>query len=61
LGGRARRAASSAERARITAQRRLREAIKRIAELDAEVGELLDRTIRTGTFCAYEPNRRSRR
>ena len=60
LGGRPRRAASSAERARITAQRRLREAIKRVSELDAEIGALLERTIRTGTFCAYEPNRRGR-
>ncbi|MFT3841890.1 MAG: AAA family ATPase [Myxococcaceae bacterium] len=61
LGGRSRRAASSAERARVTAQRRLREAIKKIAELDPETGELLERTIRTGTFCAYEPNRKARK
>lgn len=61
LGGRARRAGSAAERARTTAQRRLREAIKRIGELDREVGDHLARTIRTGLFCAYEPNRRARR
>lgn len=61
LGGRSRRAASSAERARVTAQRRLREAIKKIGELDAELGALLERTVRTGTFCAYEPNRRARK
>jgi hypothetical protein len=60
LGGRARRAGSAAERARVTAQRRVREAIKRIAELDPEVGAILERTIRTGTFCAFEPNRRAR-
>ena len=61
LGGRVRRAGSSAERARITAQRRLREVIQRIGELDAEVGNHLARTVRTGTFCAYEPNRKARR
>jgi tetratricopeptide (TPR) repeat protein len=60
LGGRTRRAGSAAERARVTAQRRLREAIKRIGELDAEIGRHLERTVRTGTFCAYEPNRRAR-
>lgn len=60
IGGRARRAGSVTEKARITAQRRLREAIRRIGELDAEVGAILDRTIRTGTFCCYEPNRRPR-
>jgi hypothetical protein len=60
LGGRARRAGSAAERARVTAQRRVREAIKRIAGLDPEVGAILERTIRTGTFCAFEPNRRAR-
>ncbi len=60
LGGRSRRIGSRAERARVTAQRRLREAIKRIGELDAEVSQHLERTIRTGTFCAYEPNRRVR-
>ena len=56
LGGRERRAGSAAERARITVQRRVREAIKKIAEHDAELGQHLDWTIRTGTFCAYEPD-----
>jgi tetratricopeptide (TPR) repeat protein len=60
LGGRTRRAGSSAERARVTAQRRLKEAIRRIGELDEALGSHLERTVRTGTFCAYEPNRRAR-
>ncbi len=60
LGGRARRASSAAERARVTAQRRLRDAIKKIRELDADVGSYLERTVRTGTFCAFDPQRRSR-
>ena len=58
LGGRMRRVGSAAERARITAQRRIREAIKRIADEDPELGRHLDWTIRTGTFCAYEPRGR---
>jgi hypothetical protein len=58
LGGRPRRVGSAAERARITVQRRIREAIARIAGLDAELGRHLDWTVRTGTFCAYEPRGR---
>ncbi len=56
LGGRERRAGSAAERARIVVQRRVREAIKKIGEHDAELGQHLDWTVRTGTFCAYEPD-----
>jgi hypothetical protein len=55
LGGRARRVGSAAERARITVQRRVREAIKKVAEHEPELGRHLDWAIRTGTFCAYEP------
>ena len=58
LGGKARRAASAAERARITVQRRVREAIRKIGEHDAELGRHLDWTVRTGTYCAYEPQGR---
>jgi len=55
LGGRSRRAGAAAERARINVQRRVREAIRRIGEQDARLGRFLDRAVRTGTFCAYEP------
>jgi len=55
LGGRARRVGSAAERARIVVQRRVREAIKKVAEHEPELGRHLDWAIRTGTFCAYEP------
>ncbi len=55
LGGRARRVGSMAERARIVVQRRVREAIKKLAEREPELGRHLDWAIRTGTFCAYEP------
>ena len=56
LGGRSRRAGAAAERARVNVQRRLRDAIKRVGELDAKLGRHLDRAVRTGTFCAYEPD-----
>jgi hypothetical protein len=36
-------------------QRRIRQAIKKIAVHDADLGRHLDSAIRTGTFCAYEP------
>jgi tetratricopeptide (TPR) repeat protein len=58
LGGRERRTGSAAERARIVVQRRVREAIRKIADQDAELGRHLDWTVRTGTFCAYEPRGR---
>jgi tetratricopeptide (TPR) repeat protein len=60
LGGRARRVGSAAERARIVVQRRVREAIKKVGEQEPELGRHLDWTIRTGTFCAYEPTGRTR-
>ncbi|MFN7951434.1 MAG: AAA family ATPase [bacterium] len=55
LGGRDRRAAGAAERARVNVQRRLRDAIRRIEEQDLELGRHLARAIRTGTFCSYDP------
>jgi hypothetical protein len=53
LGGRARRAGSATERARVNVQRRLRDAIARIAEVDAVLGKLLGNAVRTGTYCSY--------
>jgi tetratricopeptide (TPR) repeat protein len=55
LSGKGRRAGAAAERARINVQRRLRDAIRRITEQDSKLGRQLDRAVRTGTFCAYEP------
>jgi hypothetical protein len=55
LGGRERRAGAAAERARVNVQRRLKDAIDRIAAADADLGRHLSRSIRTGTFCRYEP------
>jgi hypothetical protein len=55
LGGRPRRGGDPRERARTAVTARLREAIKRVAEVDAEVGEHLRRSVQTGTFCSYDP------
>ena len=56
LGGRARRAGSPAERARTTVTARIRHVIRRIEVVHPALGRHLDRSIRTGTFCAYEPD-----
>jgi non-specific serine/threonine protein kinase len=55
LGGRDRKAASNVERARVNVQRRLRDAIERIAELDPGLGRYLSASIRTGTYCSFSP------
>lgn len=59
LGGRDRRAASASERARAGVTRAIRQAIARLAEYHATLGEHLHRTIRTGTYCAYMPDPRA--
>jgi tetratricopeptide (TPR) repeat protein len=56
LGGRDRRAASTSERARVSVTRAVRQGIARLGEHHPELGEHLDRTIRTGTYCAYVPD-----
>ena len=53
LGGRDRRAASTAERARLNVTRAVRTAIARIQQADRLAGDALDRDVRTGTFCVY--------
>ncbi|HEV3401436.1 MAG TPA: hypothetical protein VG078_06400, partial [Acidimicrobiales bacterium] len=55
LGGRSRRASSAAERARLNVTRALRAATGRVAEALPEAGSVLDRQLRTGLYCAYEP------
>jgi tetratricopeptide (TPR) repeat protein len=59
LGGRHRRAGSPAERARVSVTRAIRAALARIAEQSPTLGEHLERTIRTGTFCSYSPDPRA--
>jgi hypothetical protein len=57
LGGRARRVGSDAERARTAVTARIRDSIRRIRAANPELGQHLARTVRTGTFCVYEPDR----
>ncbi len=56
LGGRDRRAASAVERSRLNVTRALRAAIGKVAEALPEAGPVLDRRVRTGLYCAYEPD-----
>jgi hypothetical protein len=50
-----RHAGSVTERARINVQRRLKDAIRRIAQGDATLGAYLAKAIRTGTYCCFRP------
>jgi len=45
----------STERARVNVQRRLRDAIKRVTAQCPAAGRHLDRSVRTGTYCKYDP------
>jgi hypothetical protein len=56
LGGRSRRAASASERARQTITKTIRAVVERIAQSDAQLGGILSRCIKTGTFCSYQPD-----
>jgi hypothetical protein len=58
LRGRDRRAASQSERARVAATRNLRAVIQRAAEVHPSLGRHLEVTIRTGTYCSYQPDPR---
>jgi hypothetical protein len=55
LGGRARMAGSATERARVNIQRRLKDAVARIAEVEPELGRFLEQSVRTGTYCCFRP------
>jgi hypothetical protein len=59
LGGRARRAASGAERARLTVTKAIRRALERLAKQNPALGRHLEATIRTGTFVSYMPDPRT--
>jgi hypothetical protein len=56
LGGRNRRAASQAERARSTVTKRIKDSIDKIAEAMPPLGRHLAARIKTGYFCSYSPN-----
>jgi TolB-like protein/tetratricopeptide (TPR) repeat protein len=55
IGGRARQLGSAAERARSAVTWRIRNAIKKIASAHPRLGRHLENSVRTGTFCVYEP------
>ena len=55
LGGRDRRSASAAERARLNVTRALRSAIAKLTDAVPEAGAVLDRRVRTGLYCVYAP------
>jgi hypothetical protein len=55
LGGRGRRVANATERARINAQRRIADAVRRIHQVSPALGDHLERCVRTGTHCRYSP------
>jgi len=59
LGGRDRRAASHAERARLNATRAIRAALANLAREHPALGRHLVATIRTGRYCSYSPDPRS--
>ena len=56
LGGRDRPAGSDAERARVNATRAIRKSLRRIEAHDSRLGRQLARSVKTGTFCSYEPD-----
>jgi hypothetical protein len=56
LGGRNRRAASASERARQTITKTIKAVVERITQSDAQLGDILSRCIKTGTFCSYQPD-----
>jgi tetratricopeptide (TPR) repeat protein len=59
LGGRVRRGASPAERARQSVTKAIKATIARIAKENRSLGRHLSSTIHTGNFCRYEPDPRS--
>lgn len=59
VGGRARAAASTSERARGSVTRAIRYALDRIRDQHPALADHLVRAVRTGTYCAYEPDPRA--
>jgi TolB-like protein len=57
LGGRSRRLGSAAERARTAVTWRIRNAIRKIGAAHPALARHLEKSIRTGSFCAYDPEK----
>ena len=56
LDGRSRRAGSTVERARLNVTRAIRSAVANLEEAIPAAGPTLGRRVRTGVYCAYEPD-----
>lgn len=56
LGGRARRAGATYERARISVTKAIRAALRKIGEQDPELGAHLERSVKTGQVCVFSPD-----
>jgi predicted ATPase len=59
LGGRDRKAASDAERARVNITRAIRSTVDRIRKYDKPFAGHLDATVHTGMYCSYNPDPRT--
>jgi hypothetical protein len=55
LGGRGRKASSTAEKARINVRKRLLDVFTRIGEHSPALAKHLKQSIKTGSFCSYDP------
>jgi hypothetical protein len=55
LGGRSRVGGSGTERVRKAVSNRIRQAVDRVAETHPDLGRHLRASVRTGTWCRYEP------
>jgi len=55
MGGKTRKLKSPVERSRAAVTLRIRSAIKKIGQAHPDLGKHLTNTVRTGTFCSYQP------
>ena len=56
LGGRDRKAACAAERARLTVTKRIKDALHKIRDRHPLLGQHLAAVVKTGYFCSYRPD-----
>ena len=55
-GGKARNFALPRDKARSSGTHQIKAAIKKVSENNPDLGSHLDRTIKTGTYCSYQPD-----
>jgi non-specific serine/threonine protein kinase len=60
LGGRSRTTASPTERARLNVTRAIRTAVQKIGAHNRPLADHLRRSVKTGLFCAYDPDPQAR-